>query len=233
MPILTAKSIVFIEFENLLYDTDTFVIERLYDKYKEDIENCPFCELINKIDRNGIENIRFISQVKTNINPIMQYMNDNIENPLELSNQIYDNIIYHNYGTIEQFDCLEKTIIGNSVDTIMRDEHFETMYIFCNDPTPEIYDFIYSIYDDRIIIVNGSKSDFLRTVPCNIYFISDATNILDIIEVKRDDSDIVEIYVPEYSFNMNEDGTIFIDPSINEITKENSISIATIELPIV
>ena len=89
------------------------------------------------------------------------------------------------------------------------------------------------MYDDRIIIISGDKSDFLRTVPCTIYFMSDATNILDIIEIERDEDDIIEIYIPEYKFNMDEDGIILIDPPIKELTKDNNINVATIELPIV
>ena len=233
MPILTAKSIVFIEFENLLYDTDTFVVQKVYDKYKDDREHCPCLELLDRIDRNGIENMKYISQVKMNINPIMEYMNDNVDNPLDVANDIYESIMYAEYGTTEQFDDLNKTTVGNSIDMIMRDEHFQTMYIFCNNPTPEIYDFIYSMYDDRIIIISGDKSDFLQTVPCTAYFISDATNILDIMEIERDEDDIVEIYIPEYKFTMDEDGIILIDPPIKELTKDNSINVATIGLPIV
>ena len=124
MPILTAKSIVFIEFENLLYDTDTFVVQKVYDKYKDDREHCPCLELLDRIDRNGIENMKYISQVKMNINPIMEYMNDDIENPLDVASDIYESIMYAEYGTTEQFDDLNKTTVGNSIDMIMRDEHF-------------------------------------------------------------------------------------------------------------
>lgn len=233
MSILTAKSVIFIEFENLLYDTDTFVIQKIYDTFKDNREHCICNELIDKIERNGIQYMKYIAQTKQNMNPIIEYLDDDIEDPAGVAEEIYNDIIYAEYGTLEPFDILHKTIIGNSVDGIMKDEHFDRMYVYCKNPTNEICDLLFELYSDRVIIIGGDKSDFFQTIPCTSYFIADALDLLDIVKVDHGDEPI-EVYIPEYSFNMNkETGSILIDPPVGEIVDGTGISVNTIKLPIV
>lgn len=235
MSILTAKSIIFIEFENILCDTDTFVIQKIYDTFKNNRENCILNALLDKIERNGIENIKYISQVKKNMNPLIEYINDDIEDKDGIAYEIYNNILYAEYGSTETFDSMPKTIIGSSLDVLIMDENLEKTYIFCKNPTPEICEFIYEMYDEsRTDIIAGDESDFLRKVPCTSYFISDSSNIQDIMECGHTEDTPVEIYVPEYTFNITEDTREIITyPPIDELTRNSSIVVNSIRLPIV
>ena len=58
MSLLTSAEqdiVMYIEFENLLFDTDTFVLTKLYESFKDRYDECPYKALLDKVERNGYE----------------------------------------------------------------------------------------------------------------------------------------------------------------------------------
>ena len=59
--------------------------------------------------------MKYIAQTKQNMNPIIEYLDDDIEDPAGVAEEIYNDIIYAEYGTLEPFDILHKTVYNISI----------------------------------------------------------------------------------------------------------------------
>ena len=210
------------------------------NKYISKNDNIREQMIIERIISNGEIYLPYIGQVKHTLNPILQYINNDIpeEDKEFLAEAIYCDLLYNeSYHTMYDYDGLRMTNIGKGLATLLMDPNIKTVYIYCNNPTDAIVDFIKYMTDndDKVIIECGDRTEFLSTVPCDSYFLSDVKNIKYITNLGKRECK-TDIFVPEFKFNMMNDGNsvdIKLDfgKSANILLEEFNLDINTIKLP--
>lgn len=226
--------VMYIEFENLLFDTDTFVLTNLYEAFKDRYDECPYKALLDKVERNGYDYIPYFGQVKENMNPVLEFLNENTPLAEFVAETLYCEVMYsEDYTTIENYQDLRYTRVGSGIQTLIRDNTISKIYIFCNNPTPIIEALIREITanDDKVEILCGDRTEFLAETPCDSYFLADAANIKYIAKTGKRQRQ-AQVMVPEYKFNMNGDD-IKMDLDPGDMLKQYNIDINTLQLPII
>lgn len=238
MALLFGASKIFVDFETILFDTDSFIISHIYEACKDTTDHS-FTELVNYIKDGNEDNFQYIGQVKNSINPLMDFIEDEEEAYL-----CYYEILYSVDMDIDiLIDELAPTDIGKSLLTLMKDENVEKLYVYIEGPTPNLCQVVYNFFgqDERVIIVGGDKKEFLKCEDfyCDTYIVQNIDDVLALMEGgKREDK--TEVLVPEFPFNVggetndimlyNEDGD---EITGTYLSTNYNIDVSTMELPLI
>lgn len=240
MPILSVKTTIFIEFENILFDTDTFILGELYLKYinASDELRMLFKPLMDIIDKYGVDNLYLLSQIKHNRNPLYDFIDHDMEYPnkKEICDFLYDSILYGEYD-IEYMHNLELTNIGKSIYQLLIDENLDKLYIYINRETDSIMNFLVTWLnqDTRIEYITGNKNDFLEKIECESYFLSRYDDIESIAKLSNPNKIMQkDVVIPEYKFNIDKEGNLrYKNMTYSKLFDDFNINVTSAKLPIV
>lgn len=238
MALLYGASEIFVDFNSILFDTDTYVISHIYEAFKDKTDHS-FVELVNYIKENNGVNFEYIGQVKNSINPLADF----IENEEE-ANMCYYEVLYNVDIDVDiMIDELAPTDLGKSMLTLMKDENLKKLYVYIDMPTPTLCEVVYNYFemDSRVIIVGGNKDEFLNCEEyfCDTYIFQDIKDVSSLMKFgKRKES--IDVLVPEFPFNIDEEtGNIYLldddgdEISGTQLSNDYNINISTIELPLI
>lgn len=215
MSILHKSSTIFIDFEDMLCDTDSYVCKQLYTSYKSSKPNdFIFKKLIDTIDHPevGDENIKYLVMTKETDCFLEEYVDDgqlqSDEEHMNLSiivNAIYSEILY-NDNISDIGGQLSLTKIGDNMRYLIKDPNLKNIYIYMPSCTNAIHRFIFNQFTDlqeKITIITGDRESFIRSTPCELYIMKS----IDYVPCLFFDRGIVsEIIIPSLPCNMEENG---------------------------
>ena len=219
----------------LLVSTDLFVTDQIY-RYLHRIDDSTdeFYKLKLTVESDGVgyDNLNSLVQLKTNVNPLLQYMaNPNIQ----LADAYYNGILYDDsYTSDSYFTSLYKTSIGTAFKTLVKDTNLDKVYVYTPIITESLFLYIMELFPEKPKwnFVTGNKQDFLQEYECNNYFLEDV-NSIKYLTTKRH---IVEgsIYIPEYKYNMNPEIPMVLNSpvSVELLNKEYNLKLHSIKLPL-
>ena len=245
MSLLYGTTSVFIDFEGMLYDTDTYVVRELYDYIRKQDGPSMFDSMYELFDNLSIENIKYALQLKSFPNPLMEFiesLGDDDDTDLEeVADEVYNSTLYTfklPEGEITpETNILRLTSIGAGLKSIINDPNFKTLYIYVtrelNNDIIKLINEELDTVDCDIVFLTGDKKKAMNTEICDFYFLSKVSDIYHICD-KHHESEI-NVLVPTFEFNMDDDVEV---PLVNLeenaiITKRKyNIEVCTTNIPI-
>lgn len=244
MSMLYGKTNVFIDFEGMLYDTDTYVVRELYDYIQKQDEPSMFDSMNELFDNLSVENLKYALQLKSFPNPLMEFieaLDDDEDIDLEeVANEIYNSTLYTfklpEGERTPDMNILQLTSIGAGLKTLLNDPNFNTLYIYVTrELNNDIIKLINEDLDSEcdIIFLTGDKKKAMNTQICDFYFLSKLSDIYNICD--RHHESEINVLVPTFEFNMDDDEE---NPLVNLeenaiITKRKyNIEVCTTNIPI-
>ena len=192
MSVLHNVSNIYVDFENVIANTDIFVCTKLYKNLKdkkEIIKSHPIHGLFDVINTTGIESISTLEQLKTTFNPLRELADEtklSSEQNLTKSQQldlicddIYDQILSYNYTDIESIEDMTYTNIADSLVVLTKDKKLENIYVYVKNLSTFIHSSIYEHFREvgKVKIITGDRRKFFDEVVCDTYIFN---NIMDI-----------------------------------------------------
>ena len=221
MSILYKSSVIFINFEDMLCDTDSYVCNQVY-KANDSLKTNMFNKLIETIERPevGVDNIKFLVMTKQTDCFLREYVSndylgddidiidnndDKITNIPIIVSSMYNEILYNDKVTKIDND-ITFTNLSNSIEYLITDPNFQKMYVYMPSCTQAIHELIYNHFSrikDKITIVTGDMESFLQTTPCDVYIIKDIDLVPCLFFDREEDAQII---VPAFPCNMDSNG---------------------------
>lgn len=192
MPVLHESSNIYVDFENVIANTDIFVCTKLYKIFKDKrdiITSHPIHGLFDVIDATGLESLNTLEELKTTFNPLRELADDTKVTPesdltkseqLDLiCNDIYDQILSYNYSDIDSLEDLTYTNISDSLSVLTKDKKLENLYVYVKNLSPFIHTSLYEHFrnSSKLKIITGDRRKFFDEVVCDTYIFN---NIMDI-----------------------------------------------------
>ena len=232
------KSIIYIDFENVLCNTDPFVMDTLNNIYieskvngdeKEYLKN--ISDIYGEIEKNTK---KYIACVKDNPNVINDF---NIDDNLSEydCDDLKNVILYADYETSLEGE-ITLTKLGGHIKNYLGNEDCEKIYVYCKSVTEALHSLIFSFFDtgdDRVCLLDGDRSEFLQTIPCTAYFIEQVDELYAICHPHYELPEIREVYIPAFRFNMDEEGNLLSFDHPSNILEEFKTQINIVDLPII
>lgn len=244
MSLLYGNTSAFIDFEGMLYDTDTYVVRELYDYIRKQDEPSMFDSMYELFDNLSIENIKYALQLKSFPNPLMEFINtmggDDDVDLEDVADEIYNTTLYSfklpEEESSPEDNTLQLTSIGTGLKSIINDSRFKTLYIYVTrELNNDIIKLINADLDSEcdIIFLTGDKKKAMNENICDFYFLSKLSDMYYICD--RHHEDEINVLVPTFEFNMDDDEDF---PMVNLeenaiITKRKyNIEVCTTNIPI-
>lgn len=219
---------------SLLVSTDLFVMDQIYRYlYRMNDKNDMFYSLLETVESiGGYDKLGALIQTKSHINPLCEYMNDP---NVEIANEYYNGILFDDsYTQDSYYPNLDLTNIGRALSTLAKDTNFNTIYVSTPTINKPLFNHIMSLISNKNKwnFVVGSKEEFFYENECNNYFINDINDLHMLTRKKH----LIEgnIYIPEYSFNMNPEVPLLLNTPIESkvLNDTYNLRIHSIHLPI-
>ena len=242
MSALHGPSTVYVDFENVIANTDYFVCKKLYQLLKEDKEAVKnnilhnFFDIINQL---GEEYILSFCNTKKNINPFFEIADlsvlteeelapfkeaklSNEEINVFLCTQMYYEILNHSY-TFDYMDDFSYTNVADSLKVLLKDNQLQKIYIYVDSMTEFIHKSLYNKFNnsDKIVIVTGDKPKFLSEYRCDTYMVQNVYDIRFLSKNFKESDNKSSFIFLSYPYNQNVWDTV--------LTDEDHKSHATIE----
>lgn len=189
MSALHESTTLFVDFENVLCNTDEFVCGKLYDlvnEYDDIVTNNPLYAVFEVMRITGKDALPEFSKLKNTINIFRDLIDPSKIEDVEgidketqmdmIAEDTYDGILYYDYKNFDEFTFSN---IAESFISLIKDENLSTMYIYTKYITSAIHKSIYNLYQssEKVKIVSGDKGEFLKTTKCDMYIFNDAKDI--------------------------------------------------------
>lgn len=214
MSMLYGETSAFIDFEGMLYDTDTYVVRELYDFVQKQDEPTMFDSMKEVFDNISDDYIGYALQLKSFPNPLMEFiesLDDDGDLDLEeVADEVYNSTLYSfrlPEGEITpETNTLRLTTVGRGLQSILNDPNFKTLYIYVTrELNNEIIKLIINDLDSScdIIFLTGDKKEAMTKHICNFYFLTKVSDIYHICD--RHHEDEINVLVPTFEFNMDDD----------------------------
>lgn len=245
MSMLYGNTSVFIDFEGMLYDTDTYVVRELYNYINQRDEPSMFDSMYELFDNLSVENIKYALQLKSFPNPLMEFIAalDNEDEDIDLeqvADEVYNSTLY-NFKLPEgeitpETNTLRLTSIGAGLQTLLNDTRFKTLYIYV---TCELNNDIITLInndldsDCDIIFLTGDKKKAMSDHICDFYFLSKLYDMYHICD--RHHNDEINVLVPTFEFNMDDDGEnslVNLEENAIITKRKYNIEVCTTNIPI-
>lgn len=188
MSVLHTASTIFVDFNNIIANTDLFVCKQLYQiaKDAESMKTHMLHAFFEIIDQVGEEYIINYVNTKKNHNPFREIVDSDMDDIKDKSSEeiddlcqeIYDAILYYDYSIPESI-IFEYTNIADALWTISKDKQLETVFIYVEDITPSIQQSLMERFEnyDKFIMVTGDKGELLNDLKCDLYIFDDIMDI--------------------------------------------------------
>lgn len=220
---------------SLLVSTDLFVVDQIYRYlHRMDDSTDEFYKLKLTVESKGVgyENLNNLLQLKTHPNPLLDFMS----NPNEsVAYEYYNGILYDDsYTNDSYYTTLTKTSLGTAFTSLVKDTNLDKMYVYTPKLTQSLFSYIMSLFPEKPKwnFVTGDKSQFLKEYECNNYFFEDVASIQYLVDKKHVIAG--NIYVPEYTFNMDPDISILLKTPIDieSLNNDYNLRVHSIRLPL-
>lgn len=214
MSMLYGETSAFIDFEGMLYDTDTYVVRELYDFVQKQDEPTMFDSMKEVFDNISDDYIGYALQLKSFPNPLMEFIEsldgDEEVDLEEIADEVYNATLYSfrlPEGEITpETNTLRLTTVGKGLQSILNDPNFKTLYIYVTrELNNEIIKLIINDLDSScdIIFLTGDKKEAMNKHICDFYFLTKVSDIYHICD--RHHKDEINVLVPTFEFNMDDD----------------------------
>ena len=231
MSALHGSSTVYVDFENVIANTDYFVAKKLYQLLKNDkdaVKNNILHNFFDIINQLGEDYILSFCNTKKNINPFFEIADLSVLTEAELAPfkeahlsendinvflccQMYYEILNHNY-TFDYIDDFSYTNVADSLKVLLKDSQLQKIYIYVDTMTDFIHKSLYNKFNnsDKVVIVTGEKAKFLSEYRCDTYMVQ---NIYDIRFLSKN-----------FKETDNRASFIFLDNSYNQLAWNNTLA---------
>ena len=260
MSLLHGTTTIFIEFEGMLYDTDTYVVNEVFNymvSHKD--EKNPFDGLYDMVDLVSPRNVKYLLQTKETLNPLMGYLTEGFECDEEsdldledIADITYTTTLYNFKYTDEDRDdvddegnpiinTLRLTSIGAGLKGLVNDKNIKNLFIYSRQPLSE--DMLKLLYEDFgdpacIKLIVGDKKKAMLQNLSDVYFLNSISDMYNIVEQGKRYENEIQVVVPTFSFNMmdeDEDIELLVNLKENAIVTKSkyNIEVCTTNIPIV
>lgn len=206
---------MFIDFEDILFDTDTFVCKQIYKALcamkPEDCAKHPLHYLKDAIDQAGENTINTITKLKNTSNPLEEFIDEEL-----LEEGIQPDILANTfYYTILDDDSDENMLVGEvlpttfaeSINAVLQDTNFKMAYVYVNGELTDAKHVLISSffnYNPKITMVTGDKLAFIKQYQIDTYAFKNISEIeyLKMIPNRSVDT-ALEFITTEAPFNHN------------------------------
>ena len=231
MSALHGSSVVYVDFENVIANTDFFVCKKIYQLLKNDKEAVKnnilhnFFDIINQL---GEDYILSFCNTKKNINPFFEIADLSVLTEQELApfkeaglsneeinvflcSQMYYEVLNHEY-TFDYMDDFSYTNVADSLKVLLKDTQLQKIYIYVDTMTNFIHKSLYNKFNnsDKVVIVTGDKFKFLSETRCDTYMVQ---NVYDIRFLSKN-----------FKETDNKSSFIFLDYNYNQVAWDKAFS---------
>lgn len=233
MSALHGPSTIYVDFENVIANTDYFVCKKLYGLMNDDKEAVKnnilhnFFDIINKL--GGEDYILSFCNTKKNINPFFEIADLSLLSEAELApfkeanlsnedinvflcSQMYYEILNHNY-TFDYMDDFSYTNVADSLKALLKDNQLQKIYIYVDTLTDFIHKSIYNKFNnsDKIVIVTGDKINFLSQYRCDSYMVQNVYDVRFLSKKFKEKDNPASFVFLDYTYNQIVWDTVFAD----------------------
>lgn len=230
---LEKSTSIYIDAKNLLFDTDKYVLETIYNNMKDREEFQSLFTILEKTG-GGKKDIPYFINQKKYKNPIVEIIQmSNAESTKGLDvDYIAD--LYYNYILYalenENMDIeLAPTNLANAIRVLLKNDSLEKIFVYVEIPRPELCDTIYNFFtgSTKVFICTGNRADMFKEHTFDTYILEDINDIESLFDISKDIRK--DIMIPNYKYNFDDNGNIKIDVKKG---LDANMSINSINLPL-
>lgn len=207
MALLLNDSVIFIEFKDLICNTDLAVVTKIIEMINEGKTSCDFLQSLIETTK-GCDRIEIdkILQSKCNINPLVDYIDYDkmIEcNYLQACDDIYDSILTSDKSSV-LYSC-RLTNLCESLISILRNDKIKHISIYNKTYNERIHEYIQSVFlnNKKVEFVCGDIGAAIRRKRFNVLFLRQTDSVEYLIDFNK--SKLKEVLIPATGLNISYD----------------------------
>lgn len=238
MSLLTRQSTIFIEFMDLVVNSDLYVVKRLVELMSNEIIKLDYLTpLLNEFKDEPDNYIIERLNSKFNLNPLLDYLDmsklvDGI-NYMDEMNNLYNTVLCEDISSMHK---LKSTNLLDSLVNILSNKDIKSIYVYYPKYSQSIHFFIRELFNDskKVSVVDGDIESAICNLDVDSYFIRDIVNIHSLMN-KPNRKQTIDFVVPEFKCNYINNGiTEDLDLPIpaQDIYNKHNINVRAIKLPI-
>lgn len=228
---LEKSTSIYVDFKNMLFDVDKYVLETIYKTMQNRKEFSSLFRILKETG-GGMDDIPYLIKEKNYKNPLIELLIMNKSEPVAerdvfLPAQFYYNYIVNDLEN-ENLDVeLQPTNLSATLRVLLKNEYLEKIFVYMDVARPELCDAIYNFFtgSTKVFICTGDRKDLFKDFSFDTYIFEDVQDVVSLMDIDPDTPK--HVLIPEFKYNFNTDGSIKMDipKGLSEHMSVNSIKL--------